>query len=259
MKLKRFNLALLQLSVFKHKTLQLSLLASLLIAVCVIFGCVDDVEQIVTPSAPDTVKIGLVIPMELEIGTRYGAQLAMSQINQEGGILGCPLELVIKDGQDNPELFAKLAEELITKDGVVALVGANFSRNALKVGPVAQRYGVPLVTTTPTNPAVTEAGDFVFIAAFSDEFQGEVMARFARESLRAQTAALLTDKADPYVEGLSKFFEESFTALSGRIVASEIYSAGDTDFTEQLTAIAQEAPDVIFMPGFAPEVPLAGY
>lgn len=43
----------------------------------------------------------------------------------------------------------------------------------------------------------------------------------------------------------------------GIIVASETYSTGDTDFTNQLTAIAAEAPDVIFMPGFVPEVPLA--
>jgi len=257
MKLKRFNLALLQLSVFKHKTLQLILLASLLIAMCVVLGCLEDMQQITTPSAPDTIKVGLVVPLELQVVTKYAAELAMAQVNQEGGILRHPLELVIRDNQNNPELSAKLAEELITQDGVVALVGPNYSRNALKISPVAQRYGVPMVATTATNPAVTEAGDFVFLAAASDTFYGEVMARFARESLKSQTAALLTDEEDPYVAGLSRIFEENFSALGGRIVASEIYSAGDTDFTAQLTAIAAEAPDVIFMPGFVPEVPLA--
>jgi len=260
------QLLLLKAPVFKHKTTRLSFLASLKsrfipllcygLIVYVMLGCVD-LEQIITPGVQDTVKVGLVIPMALQISTRYGAALAVSQINREGGINGRPLELIIKDGQNNPELFAKLTEELITKDGIVALVGANFSRNALKVAPVAQRYGVPLVTTTPTNPAITEAGDFVFMAAFSDDFQGKTMARFARESLKAQTAAILTDKGDPYVDGLSKFFEENFTALGGRIVANENYSAGDTDFTDQLTAIAAGTPDVVFMPGFVPEVPLA--
>jgi len=245
----------LKLFVSKHKIARLSLLASLLIVVYVMLGCVD-VEQIITPVATDAIKVGLIVPFELEISTKYGAQLAMAQINQEGGILGLPLELVIKDNQNSPELSAKLAEELITQDGVVALVGPNYSRNALSVAPVAQSHKVPMVATTATNPAVTE-GDFVFLAAFSDDFQGEVMANFARGSLRAQTAALLIETGDAYVVGLSRIFEENFTALGGRIAASETYSTGDTDFTAQLTAIAAEAPDVIFMPGFVPEVPLA--
>jgi len=246
----------LKLSVIKHKIARLNLLASLLIMVFVMLGCWD-VQQIITPVAPDPIKVGMIVPFELEISTKYGAELAMSQINQEGGILGHPLELIIKDNQNDPEFSAQLAEELIAQNGIVALVGSNFSRNTLEIAPVAQRHGVPMVATEATNPAVTAAGDFIFLASFSDNFQGEVMARFARESLQARTAALLTDEGDAYVAGLSKIFNQYFADLGGTIVAREIYSAGDTDFTSQLTAIAAEAPDVIFMPGFVPEVPLA--
>ena len=257
MKCKQSNLAILQLSVFKHKAIQLSFLASLLIVVCIMLGCVDDLKPIIGPGTPDTVKVGVIVPFELQVSTRYGVQLAMSQINQEGGILGRPLELVIKDNKNNPELSAKLVEELITQDGTVALVGPNFSRNSLKAAPVAQGYGVPMVTTTSTNPSVTLAGDFIFMATFSDEFQGKVMADFAHKTQQTKTAALLIQKGDEYSEGLSQLFEENFTDLGGRIVASETYSAGDADFTNQLTALGKEAPDVIFMPGLVPEVPIA--
>jgi len=230
---------------------------SLLIVMCVMLGCLEDVQQIIKPSAPDTIKVGLILPMELKICTLYGAKLAMVQINQEGGVNESPIELVIKDNKNDEVLSAQLAEELITQDGVVAIVGPSFSRSALKVAPVAQRYGVPMVATTATNPGVTAPGEFVFLAAFADTFQGEVMAQFAREKLRAQTAALLIHQGDAYVEGLSQIFDGNFTSLGGRIVARESYSEGDTDFTPQLTRIAAEAPDVIFMPGFVPEVPLA--
>jgi branched-chain amino acid transport system substrate-binding protein len=267
------------------------------------------------------IKVGLIMEGELAVNARYGAELAMFETNQAGGVLGLPIELlpfdgepgkddvlddiygpringddqdgdiygpptgkgdevspdgpyrqegeimggimgfpialVVKDNQDDPMLSAELAEELIIQDGVAAIIGPGYSRNALQVAPVAQSYGVPLVTTTATNPNVTAPGDFVFMAAFADTFQGEVMAHFARQSLRARTAALLVEAGDPYVEGLAAFFEESFTDLGGDIVAKEMYSGGDTDFTSQLTVIAAEAPDVVFMPGFAPEVPLA--
>lgn len=244
--------------VFKYTAIQFSFLALLLIVMCIMSGCVDSPTTVIVPNSPPTVKVGLILPVELRISTQYGAELAVSQINhQEGGVLGSHIELVVKDNKDDSKFTAWLAEKLVTQDEVVAIIGPNFSRNALQIAPVAQRYHVPMVATTATNPDITEAGDFVFLAAFTDTFQGEVMARFARESLRAGTAALLTEEEDPYSEGLSKIFEEDFKALGGKIVARETYSEGDTDFTNQLTAIAKVAPDVVFMPGFVPEVPLA--
>ncbi|MBM3240156.1 ABC transporter substrate-binding protein [Candidatus Poribacteria bacterium] len=221
----------------------------------ILLSC-NQAQQIVD-SGPYVLKVGLIYTAPSQISTLYGAQLAVTQINLEGGILGLPLELVARNDQDNTEFSEELAEELITKDGVVALAGPNYSRHAVNVGPVAQRSEVPLVTTTATNPSVTEAGDYVFMAAFTDDFQGKVMARFARDTLRAPTAALMTQAGDVYSEGLSNIFAENFSDLGGTIVAREVYHAGDTDFTSQLTAIAAQAPSVIFMPGFVPEVPLA--
>jgi branched-chain amino acid transport system substrate-binding protein len=249
----------------------LSFVVFLLLAAIALSGCrpegrttleelaakVDELASRLEEPAP--LKIGLILsPVENQYTTLYGAQLALLQINsREGGVSGVPVELIIKDTRNDPELPVRLAEELIVEDGVVAIIGPNYSRDALKVAPVAQRYGVPLVTTTATNPAITEVGDFVFLAPFADTFQGEVMAKFARESLEAETAALLIQQGDPYTEGLAASFDQHFTALGGYVVVRESYSAGDTDFTPQLEAIAAQAPDVVFMPGFMPEVPLA--
>jgi len=244
--------------------------------------------------ADRVVKIGLIMEFVASVNTKYGAELAMMEINQSGGVLGIPIALldgiepttmdgrpadvygphqqkgdimggllgypiglVVRDNRDDPALSETLAEELIIQDEVVAIIGPGYSRNALRVAEVAQRFEVPMVATTATNPDVTMGGDFAFLAAFADTFQGEVMARFAREFLKAKTAALLTDSGDPYSRGLSDFFEEHFTAMGGRVVVSETYATGDTDFSTQLTAIAAEIPDVVFMPGFTPEVPLA--
>jgi len=118
-----------------------------------------------------------------------------------------------------------------------------------------------MVTTYPTNPAIPNVGDFVFMAAFPDEVQGNVMGAFASDvlanGLGATTAAVLAISGIPgqaYSEGLAGCFAHTF---GGAIVARLSYTAGDTDFTAQLQAIAQVEPDVIFIPGFVPEVPRA--
>lgn len=117
-------------------------------------------------------------------------------------------------------------------------------------------YEIPTIFTTATNPDITEAGDFVFMVAFTDDFQGKMMAELATEKLGASTAAVLVQDGDTHSEGLSKVFIENFTALGGTIVASESYQRDDLYFGEQLNTIAQSNPDVILMPGYAPEVPL---
>ena len=211
---------------------------------------------------PESVKIGLSytsIPDEptLEYGTRQGAELAVVQLNADGGVHGMPIELISKNNRGDPDHGVAVIEELITQDMVDAVIGPMFSTVAVPMSQVAQRYRVPLVTTGATNPAVTSAGNYVFMAAFTDDFQGKVMAQFATHELGAETAAILNLRDDVYSEGLSRLFTDNFTAFGGDVVAHESYPRGATDFTSQLAVIAAADPDVVFIPGFVPESPLA--
>ena len=83
--------------------------------------------------------------------------MAVTEINQQGGLLGMPVELIGHINKEAiPEVSVQLAERLIVEDGIMALIGPNRSSHAVEVGPVAQRYGIPMVTTTATNPNVTQ-------------------------------------------------------------------------------------------------------
>lgn len=108
-----------------------------------------------------------------------------------------------------------------------------------------------MVTTLATNPNVTAAGNYIFMAAFTDNFQGQIMAKFATNELKASTAAILTQGRNAYSRVLSKNFIENFEAVSGNeVLVQEHYLAGDTDFTTQLAAVAKSAPDTIFFTWF---------
>ena len=231
-------------------------------------GC-DQLQQLLAPlpseDDDETVKIGFIYTTPNRINSRYGAELASNELNEEGGVRGTPIQLVargiptqrlVSENISDTEYVAGIAEELITEEGVTAIAGPNRSTHAVIVGEIAQRHGIPMITTGATNPSVTAAGDFVFMAAFTDDFQGKVMAQFAAQDLEAKTAAVLTHEGDVYSEGLSQTFIDNFTAYGGEIVVEQFYTAGDTDFTAQLTAIAEATPDVVFSTGFIPELPL---
>ena len=213
-------------------------LISLIVSLIIQVGC-DRVQKIVTPKQEQkTLKIGFVVAGE-RVTYPNGAEMAVTEINQQGGLLGIPVELIGHINKEAiPEVSVQIAEQLIVEDEIIALIGPNRSSHAVEVGPIAQRYRIPMVTTTATNPNVTNAGDFVFMASFTDSFQGSVMARFAKEDLGITTAALLTRKGDLYTEGIAEFFALNFSKLGGEIVATEFYEGDLTDFTAQLTNIA---------------------
>ena len=180
--------------------------------------------------------------------------MAVDEINTNGGLLDRTVELVTRINIEEASAAVQAAEQMIQDDGVFAILGPNRSTHAVQVGPVAQRAQIPMITTSATNPNVTRAGDFVFMAAFTDQFQGAVLARFAWEDLGKSVAAVLTLEGDVYTEGISMFFVSHFTELGGTVIANEVYSAGDTTFTEQLGRISDAEPDVFFISGLVSDM-----
>jgi branched-chain amino acid transport system substrate-binding protein len=188
------------------------------------------------------------------ISAKNGVLLAADEINQAGGIDGHQLDIVIEDDKGSPEEAAQAARKLIDRYQVVAIVAAGASGNSLAAAPKAQSAQVPLIAPSSTNPAVTQMGDYIFRACFIDAFQGEVMAKFASNTLKARTAAIMVDYNSPYSRGLSDFFEVSFAKLSGRMVAKQSYQQGDADFRGQLSQIKAADPDVLYIPGYYGDV-----
>ncbi len=185
-----------------------------------------------------------------------GVLMAADEINQGGGINGQRIDIVTEDDKGSPEASAQITSKLINQYQVLAIIGAGASGNSLAAAPTAQSAKVPFIAPSSTNPAVTQTGDYVFRACFIDAFQGEVMARFAANTLKAKKAAIMLDFNSPYSSGLTKYFELSFVKLNGQIAVKQSYSQGDADFRGQLSAIKAADPDVIYIPGYYGDVAL---
>jgi branched-chain amino acid transport system substrate-binding protein len=209
--------------------------------------------------AEEKIKLGEVNPITGAIGQygttcHQGIKLAVDQANAEGGLSGRLIELITEDNQSKPGQTSTIVRKFITQDKVVAIIGDLTSSATMEGGPIAQQAKIPMVTPLATNPKVTQIGNYIFRVCFIDEFQGRVMARFARETLKASKAALLTDVKQDYSVGLSGFFKETFTEGGPTVVREQSYASGDTDFRAQLSAIKAAHPDVVFLPGYYPEV-----
>jgi len=187
---------------------------------------------------------------------RNGVLMAAEEINRAGGINGRKLDIVIEDDQGKPAIAAAGISKLLQGGKVIAVIAGGTSNNSRAAAPEAQVAKIPLVAPSSTDPQVTQIGDYIFRTCFIDAFQGEVMARFAANTLKAKKAGILLDFNSSYSRGLSDFFELSFTRLGGQVVSKQSYTTGDRDYRGQLNTLRTAAPDVIFIPGYYEDVAL---
>ena len=211
--------------------------------------------------AADSIKVGEYASLtgkEASFGqsSHKGLTLGFEEINAAGGTLGRPIELLSEDNQTKPGESATAVKKLIARDKVIALVGEVASGRSLEAAPIAQANKIPMIAPAATNPKVTKTGNYIFRVCFIDPFQGTVMAKFAKDDLKARKVAILSSVSNAYSVGLAKFFRETFIAGGGTVVAEKNFSEGDKDFRAQLTAVKAAGVDAIFVPGYYTEAAL---
>ena len=217
--------------------------------------------------AADTIKIGYLAALTGDWAA-YGqtesksAQLAVDEINAQGGVLGKQVELVIYDFRTRAEDAVNAVRRMIEEDKVVAIVGANGSGINIATGPVVNRYKIPQLGTVTTNPLVTvdpkgKVYPYSFRVCFTDPYQGKLIAYFSAKELNRMNAAILYDIGSDYSQGLREFFMKSYKEYGGKVVADQAFRAGtDVDFRAQLTEIRGKKADVLILPNMGKEMAL---
>ena len=233
----------------KKKLLTTLLGASLLLVAC---GGEKAAEKPATEA--ETIKIGAIGPLTgpvaiYGISATNGLKLAIDEINANGGILGKQVELNLLDEKGDSTEAVNAYNKLVDW-GMVALVGDITSKPSVAVAEVAAQDGIPMITPTGTQLNITEAGSNVFRVCFTDPYQGEVLAKFSKDKLGAKTVAIMSNNSSDYSDGITNAFVKEAENQGLQIIAREGYSDGDKDFRAQLTKIAQQNPDILFVPDY---------
>lgn len=210
----------------------------------------------------DTIKIGMNMELSGAVAAygsaeKEGIELAVEQINADGGIDGKKIDLISKDNKSDNNEAGTVATNLTTNSKVVALIGPATSGAVKSALPNATKAEVPLITPSGTDDAITKQGDnvqeYAFRSCFQDSFQGKILAKYAHENLKADKAIVLGDNSSDYGIGLTKAFKDEY---KGQIVAEENFTEGDKDFQAVLTKIKDKDFNVLYIPGYYTEAGL---
>ena len=218
------------------------------------FGCdrtQDKLPAVIDTSTDTTLKVGVLQPPNYYPSFTRGVEVARDVINAAGGVNGMQVELVHKD--ELTDTIADTIAELVEVEKVVGIIGPVFSSHAVLIDPNVQ---IPILLGAADGKRATQTNDFIFLVNTSNIRQGTLLAEFATQTLSAKTAAIIWQNQDVYSKGLIDAFDAEFQAQGGTVNDVQIYEAGATDFTQQLTTIKTADPDVLFLASFAPEVPL---
>ncbi len=209
----------------------------------------------------NTVKIGAFLSLTgatsaYGVSAANAIRLATEEANQNGGINGKQIALEIEDDQSNTQDVPGIVEHLIKEHRVHALIAEPVSTRAMMAAPIAQQNRIVMISSASVKPELTQQGDYIFRACFISSTEGEAIAKFAVERLKAKKVAIILDEKNDYAVVLAGFFADAFKKLGGEIVSQQKYEANATDLSSQMDAIKTAAPDVVFAPGFYTTAPL---
>ncbi|MBN2149094.1 MAG: ABC transporter substrate-binding protein [Anaerolineales bacterium] len=216
------------------------------------------------PSTQTEIRVGLIAYLKGDQSELSGlpsvqaATLAMEPIQVMGGLLidgqRVPVTLIVEEIYDIPEEAVAATRRLINQEQVVAIIGPQYSSEAIPAGEVAEAAQVPMICPIATNPLVTADREFVFRMSFLDNQQGVDLALFAHQALGARRAAVLYDIADAYSSNVASVFQKAFETIGGQVVFFESYTSGLKDFSPFFVDLQQTEADILFLPNYSNDV-----
>ncbi|HLY46615.1 MAG TPA: ABC transporter substrate-binding protein [Stellaceae bacterium] len=211
-------------------------------------------------TAADTIKIGFPIPLSGPTAVYgepilKGAELAVSEINAKGGVLGRKLELLSRDSKASADEAVRLARELIIKNGVDFLAGTLTSAEAPAVSTVAKENKIVFVAPTAKLTELTlppQLHPYVFRVASNTDVEGRAGASLMAKWKDVKTVATIApdyaygrDSIASFVEKIKKLRPDI------QIVDQQWPKLGEADFTPFITAQMGKKPDAVYCSLFA--------
>jgi len=201
--------------------------------------------------AVEPIRIGVTValspPGSVSQGTqvRDATDVAVKMINDAGGVLGRPIELVYEDTQGIPEKARAAVEKLITSDHVVALTGEHQSSNVLAEIEVAHRYHIPYVNVNGWADAIRAKGYVEVFNPNNYNTRVAVAGAAALKALGARRVVAFCENTD-YGIGLAKGFGEQIKAAAPDIdYKYETLDRAAKDFLPALLPLKADPPDAV--------------
>jgi len=213
----------------------------LVVATAIPWACRGDDE----PSR-EPIRVGILHSLTGTMATSEqpvvdGCLLAIEQLNASGGVLGRPVEAVVRDGASDPAIFARMAERLIEEDEVSAIFGCWTSASRKEVKPVVERLGSVLFYPVQYE-GLEQSPNIVYLGAAPNQ-QIIPAVRWAIENLGPRVFLVGSDYVFPRVANV--LIRDQVEAMGGEVVGEAYLPLGDVRVGPVVEAIAAVRPDAI--------------
>lgn len=210
-----------------------------------------------TSSGGNTLKIGFLggktgNHAHYGLETLKGMQMAVNDINKNGGVLGKKLEIVEGDHGSNLSQAASVTQKLIT-DNVSAIIGDPTTGITKSVAPIAQSSKMVLMSAGAVGTGVLEIGDYIFRDCLPDVMAAPAETKFLAAKLGWKKVVLVTTKGLDYSESLTKIFKPALAKNNIQISSEQFIQEGDTDFSAVVTSLTKTQFDGVIFTGYYTE------
>jgi branched-chain amino acid transport system substrate-binding protein len=208
----------------------------------------------------EPIRIGFAIALSgwmanYDVEPHNAAEMLIEEINKNGGLLGRQIETKVVDMKTDQTLAATAAAELIDWGADMLIVPPDYDFGS-PAALAAQNAGLVAISTGAGDPkmGVQGVGPNVFTAHTASQSQGIVMADYAKEALKFETAYMLEDVSIEYSKSACAGFEVAWTNIGGTLVGKDTFKNDDPSIASQITRIKglETAPDAIFLCSYTP-------
>jgi len=200
-------------------------------------------------SDEETVKIGYVGPLAGSVGrfglsALRGAEMAIEDFNESGGLAGKKIELVVEESKCEPKSTVTALNKLINFDKIDFIVGPLCAAPTSAAVPVAEQNKIVMISTSGLSDKLSADSTYMFRMVFTSEDEGRKMAKFARDKFGSKKAYLVYFDSE-YGYGYRNSFVDEFERLGGSIVEESTVLL-ETDFRSLLTKVKNSGADVLY-------------
>lgn len=210
-----------------------------------------------TPDAT-TVKIGGIGPLtgayaNYGLSEKNGAELAVKEINEAGGIAGKQIELSYQDSQGESESAVNAYGKLMDW-GMEVSLGCVLSGENASVVAAARDDDVLLITPSGSADKCIDGNDKAFRVCFYNSYQGAAAAQYIKDNNMVDTVGILYQSDNDYSVGLYNAFVAKCGELGITIAETQTFtSSTNTDFSTQVSALVSSGVKLVFIPLYAEE------